>query len=386
MNVYLVRDMHPGTGRPGVLAFDAGVRQMAPAIAAHAAALGGLTRVVLGHAHIDHRGAAPRLGVPVLCHADERADAESDGGTHYYDSRALPRYGRIISPPLIRLWDGGPVTIAATLAEGDEIAGFEVIHLPGHAPGLIALWRAHDRLALSSDCFYTLDPLTGRHGPPRVPHRAFNHDTEQAARVDPQARRPGTARRLARTRPTPDRKRRRPTRTSRRPAMSPPQPRSRVSETASSDAILPPPMTASTTRTRRAPTQERGRRTVQKILDATEQIIAENGIDAANTRAIADRAGVVVPSLYHFFADRDEILDALVQHMLSDLDQQAEAAEAAWKPGDQDLIGIELDLHANYFKSHPVAARCGSADAHPPKCSNPSTTEATNSPPASGHC
>ena len=94
---------------------------------------------------------------------------------------------------------------------------------------------------------------------------------------------------------------------------------------------------------------------MQKILDATEQIIAEHGIEAANTRAIAERAGIVIPSLYHFFADRDEILDALVQHMVNDLDQQAETAEAKWKPGDQDLIGIELDLHANYFKNRPVA-------------------------------
>ena len=31
-----------------------------------------------------------------------------------------------------------------------------------------------------SDCFYTVDPQTGIHGHPRVPHRAFNKDTEQA--------------------------------------------------------------------------------------------------------------------------------------------------------------------------------------------------------------
>ena len=70
--------------------------------------------------------------------------------------------------------------IADTVAEGDELAGFEVVALPGHAPGLIGLWRAADRLALVSDCFYTLDPQTGIHGHPRVPHPAFNRDTEQA--------------------------------------------------------------------------------------------------------------------------------------------------------------------------------------------------------------
>ena len=80
------------------------------------------------------------------------------------------------------------------------MAGFKVVHLPGHAPGLIGLWRESDRLALVSDCFYTLDPQTGRHGPPRVPHAAFNQDTEQArasirklAALEPAAAWPGHA-------------------------------------------------------------------------------------------------------------------------------------------------------------------------------------------------
>jgi AcrR family transcriptional regulator len=38
---------------------------------------------------------------------------------------------------------------------------------------------------------------------------------------------------------------------------------------------------------------------------------------------------VAIPSLYRFFADRDEILDALAEHMTADLDQHARAAEAA---------------------------------------------------------
>jgi glyoxylase-like metal-dependent hydrolase (beta-lactamase superfamily II) len=180
MNVYLVRDTHPASGQPGVLAFDTGVKQMAPAIAKAAAALGGLTRVVLGHAHGDHRGSAKLLGVPVLCHADERADAEGNAGTDYYQLQTIPAHGRLATALLLRYWDAGPVKIAATPTDGDQVAGFEVIHLPGHAPGLIALWRATDRLALTSDCFYTFDPLTTRHGPARVPHHAFNHDTELA--------------------------------------------------------------------------------------------------------------------------------------------------------------------------------------------------------------
>ncbi len=174
MNVYLLRD------GDGVLMFDAGIASMTPALAAIGAQMGGITRVVLGHAHADHRGAAPGLGVPVWCHPADRADAEGDGGMHYFRLDELAPYSRVAMKRLLPMWDGGPVSIAGTVEEGDEVAGFRVIHLPGHAPGLIGLWRESDRLALVSDCFYTLNPETGTPGAPRVPHRAFNQDTEQA--------------------------------------------------------------------------------------------------------------------------------------------------------------------------------------------------------------
>jgi len=174
MNVYLLRD------GDGVCVFDAGIHAMTPALAAIGARMGGITRVVLSHAHADHRGAAPGLGAPVWCHPADRADAEGDGGAHYFDFSQLAAYARPVYPSLLRMWDGGAVEIAGTVEEGDEVAGFRVVHLPGHAPGLIGLWRESDRLALVSDCFYTLDPQTGLPGAPRVPHRAFNLDTEQA--------------------------------------------------------------------------------------------------------------------------------------------------------------------------------------------------------------
>ena len=174
MNVYLVRD------GDGVMLFDAGIKAMVRHLASVGASLGGITRVLLGHSHADHRGAAPGLNVPVLCHSAERPDAETDGGDHYFDLTKLNNSAHLAFRRLLAHWDGGPVTIADTVEEGDEVAGFRVVHIPGHAPGLIALWRESDRLALTSDCFYTLNPQTGRKCPPSVPHSAFNLDTEQA--------------------------------------------------------------------------------------------------------------------------------------------------------------------------------------------------------------
>jgi hydroxyacylglutathione hydrolase len=176
MNVFLLEEEGGG-----VCLFDAGIADMADGLAAAAAARGGVTRVVLGHAHADHRGAAPRLGAPVFCHPAERAAAEGDGGAGTFALDRLRWPGPAVYRHLLRRWDGGPVTVAGTLSEGDEVAaGFKVVELPGHAAGMIGLFRERDGVALTSDCFYTLDVETTRKGPPRIPHPAFTPDVEGA--------------------------------------------------------------------------------------------------------------------------------------------------------------------------------------------------------------
>jgi glyoxylase-like metal-dependent hydrolase (beta-lactamase superfamily II)/predicted ester cyclase len=198
-NVYLLED------DGGVTLFDAGARTMTRAVASAGAKLGGIKRVVLGHGHTDHRGTAPALGVPVLCHPDEVQDAEGSGGFRYWpaDLAGVPPLARQLQKLLHRYaWDGGPVQISGTLKEGDALAGFRVIDLPGHAPGQIGLWRESDRLALTSDCFYTLD-MWGRDSEARLPFATYNYDTEQArasmrklAALEPAAAWPGHAKPL----------------------------------------------------------------------------------------------------------------------------------------------------------------------------------------------
>jgi hydroxyacylglutathione hydrolase len=175
MNVYLIED-----DGGGVTVFDAGIKGMGPAIAAAASALGGINRIVLGHSHVDHRGAAPELRAPVFCHADDRAQAEGDGGLHYVDYDKLRPYARPFYRRILHVWDGGPVTIAGTIAEGDDVSGFRAVHIPGHSPGMIALYRERDGVMLSTDLVYTLDVQTSRPSPPVLPLDAFSLDSEQA--------------------------------------------------------------------------------------------------------------------------------------------------------------------------------------------------------------
>lgn len=110
-------------------------------------------------------------------------------------------------------------------------------------------------------------------------------------------------------------------------------------------------------RARRKPVQERSRRTVERIIQAAEAIIAEEGVDAATTRTIAARAGVATPSLYRFFADRDEILDALLEAMLGELEAHAERAERGFSGESiEDYVRLEFDLHVAYYERHPSLA------------------------------
>jgi hydroxyacylglutathione hydrolase len=181
MNIYFIED------GDGVVQFDAGTKGMVKQAKAAAAELGGLEKIVLGHGHADHRGTAPSMGAPVFCHPDEVAAAESDAAIDsYMELSTLPSLrARLSYPLLLRRWDGGAVNVDGTVSEGDKIAGFEVVEFPGHAHGLIGLWRESDRLALVSDVIYLLDSVKMKPLPPgeaSVPHPAWAWDHAEAKR------------------------------------------------------------------------------------------------------------------------------------------------------------------------------------------------------------
>ena len=67
---------------------------------------------------------------------------------------------------------------------------------------------------------------------------------------------------------------------------------------------------------RRLPRQARALQKVELILEATVRILDQEGVDALTTNRIASVAGVSIGTLYQYFADRQEILDALVHREL----------------------------------------------------------------------
>lgn len=86
---------------------------------------------------------------------------------------------------------------------------------------------------------------------------------------------------------------------------------------------------------RRRPLQDRSRATVSFVLEAAAQLFAESGYDAVTTNAVAERAGVSIGTLYQYFANKDDLLMALLEHHVA-------AAQQAIATAFRDLPGPDL--------------------------------------------
>ncbi|MEU2930099.1 TetR/AcrR family transcriptional regulator [Streptomyces sp. NPDC007251] len=67
---------------------------------------------------------------------------------------------------------------------------------------------------------------------------------------------------------------------------------------------------------RRAPVQRRSAERLTRILDACAELLDEVGYDDLSTRAVAQRAGVPIGSVYRFFGNKRQMADALAQRNL----------------------------------------------------------------------
>lgn len=73
---------------------------------------------------------------------------------------------------------------------------------------------------------------------------------------------------------------------------------------------------------KREPRQNRAKQTVQRIIDATAELVLELGVDNITTNKVAERANVNIASLYQYFPNKQALLSALLQNYWSDLTRQ----------------------------------------------------------------
>ncbi|NUR09940.1 MAG: TetR/AcrR family transcriptional regulator [Nocardioidaceae bacterium] len=105
---------------------------------------------------------------------------------------------------------------------------------------------------------------------------------------------------------------------------------------------------------RRVPQQVRSRDRVQRILEVTGDLVVSDGVDSLSTRAIASAAGVPVASLYQYFADKEEILLALVERDLAEMDAQvAEDLAALRELSVRAIVETTINAFVKVYHRRP---------------------------------
>jgi AcrR family transcriptional regulator len=107
-------------------------------------------------------------------------------------------------------------------------------------------------------------------------------------------------------------------------------------------------------RLRNVPTQARSRERLRRMLEAADEVLANDGAGAFTTTRIAEVAGVPVGSVYHYFLDKATILEALAVSYWNDFaDLVAAVAETDERDALADPAGAVLDALAAGFRARP---------------------------------
>jgi AcrR family transcriptional regulator len=110
---------------------------------------------------------------------------------------------------------------------------------------------------------------------------------------------------------------------------------------------------------RKQPQQERSRLTVEAILEATTQVLTEQGYDSTTTNRIAERAGISIGSLYQYFPNKDSLMAALMEQHSTEIADLVEAklrevAHAPLEIAVPELVKAVIAAHAINPRLHQV--------------------------------
>jgi hydroxyacylglutathione hydrolase len=132
-----------------------------------------ISMLALTHVHPDHQGVAKDVcearDIPLACHVD---DVEAmEGKRPMQEAAASNPVNRVIRA----IWQGPPHRVDRALQEGDEVAGFRVVHAPGHCRGEVIFFRESDRVAICGDVIRNMSYATALPGI-KEPPGIFTYD------------------------------------------------------------------------------------------------------------------------------------------------------------------------------------------------------------------
>ncbi|WP_405940314.1 TetR family transcriptional regulator [Streptomyces sp. NBC_00726] len=105
---------------------------------------------------------------------------------------------------------------------------------------------------------------------------------------------------------------------------------------------------------RRAPVQQRSAERLARILDACAGLLDEIGYEQLSTRAVAQRAGVPIGSVYRFFSNKRALADALARRNLDSYAERITARLTAIETADwRGAIDAVLDEYLAMKRTVP---------------------------------
>lgn len=111
---------------------------------------------------------------------------------------------------------------------------------------------------------------------------------------------------------------------------------------------------SSTASFRRTPVQRRSAERLARILDACAGLLDEVGYDGLSTRAVAERAGVPIGSVYRFFTGKRQMADALARRNLERFTERVtERLAAAGDRGWRHAMDVVLDTYLDMKRTAP---------------------------------
>jgi AcrR family transcriptional regulator len=92
-----------------------------------------------------------------------------------------------------------------------------------------------------------------------------------------------------------------------------------------------------------------------EIMARAAELFARNGIAATTVREIGDAVGMLSGSLYHYFASKEEIVDAIISSYLDDLRARYRAVIAMV---DDPVDQLRALIHASFHSVAEFPAAC----------------------------
>ncbi|WP_409184879.1 TetR/AcrR family transcriptional regulator [Amycolatopsis sp. VS8301801F10] len=102
----------------------------------------------------------------------------------------------------------------------------------------------------------------------------------------------------------------------------------------------------------RPPQQARSRASLQKVLTAAEHVLAEQGLESFTVAEVASQAGMSVGTIYRRFDGKEQLLHAVKDRLLTQLETNVLAALRAASPDLRSAFTAFVEALAQTFADH----------------------------------